>query len=303
MNAAVDQMPVPQPRPMPELGMHPGMPEDEYRKAPGANKSFLDDLAISPALAQWRRKHPDPQTDAMAVGSAFHCLVLEPEEFDKRFVRSEYPSFQSKEARAWRDAQEDKGLTILRSHSPTDDPIANPSQWDRAHAMAAAVRAHPTASILLEPTSIIPEVPVFWIDQFCPEYRRLCKAKLDAWNHAHQMIVDLKKVPVECAAESKFARKIHDYRYHVQAAFYTDGVREAIHEWPRAFVFVAVEEEPPYQIGIYTLPREWIEQGRRQYIRDLAVLSQCMDSGEWPSYSADIRELGMPGYAKFVPIS
>ncbi len=286
---------------MPALGPHPGMPEAEYRAAPGANKSFLDNLSISPALAYWRRRHPDPATAAMNLGSALHCLVLEPDAFSSRYVPSAHDSFQSNAAKAWRDSVESAGLTVLRTKS--SDPIADPSEWDRVHAMAAAVKAHPTASILLDPASVQTELPIFWIDQFCPEYRRLCKGKLDAWNDAHKVIVDLKKVPVEGAMQSVFSRKIHDYRYHVQAAFYTDGMREASGDWPRAFIFVVIEDAPPYQIGIYTLPREWIEQGRRQYIRDLAVLSACMDSGEWPAYPPDIRELAMPSYAKFVPIS
>lgn len=316
MNAVVEH--VTEGKVLPSLGVHPGMPEAEYRAAPGANKSFLDDIAISPALAQWRRRFPNPPTKAMRLGSALHCLVLEPNEFDNRYVaqpvdapkrpsarevNAKKPRPEVLDAAAWWHAFDEAAAGREMLSTDSDDPIRDPSEWDRVHMMAAAVRRHPTASILFAPEEVITELPVFWIDDFCPEYRRLCKGKLDAWNKAHEVIVDLKKVPVEGAAESVFARKVHDYRYHVQDAFYRDGMRVASGDWPRAFIFVAVEDMPPYQIGVYTLPRDWVEQGRRQYIRDLTVLSKCMDTGEWPSYPADIREMGMPGFAKFVPVA
>lgn len=281
---------------LPALGMRPGMTEAEYRAAPGANKSFLDDIAISPALARWRRMNPEPPTEAMAIGSAFHCLVLEPDRFEERYVASPFEDYTSKAAREWRADVREQGVTPLRAHS--DDPVRSPSEWDRVHRMRDAVMTHPYASALLldeGPT----ETPVFWID---PETNRLCKGLLDKWCAGHHLIADLKKVPVEKGGMSAWARKVHEYRYHVQAAFYLDGMRLNLMH-PRAFVFVVVEEEPPYQVALYTLPDEWLAQGRTQYQRDLVAYGRCLDSGEWPAYPAEIRECEMPGYARFATIT
>lgn len=283
----------------PALGLHVNMPDKDYRRAHGANKSMLDDLNISPALAHWRRLHPDPPTPAMNLGQALHTLVLEPHLFESRFVRSEYDTFQSKEAKQWRALQELAGLTVLRCKS--DNPVRDPSEWDRAHAMAEAVRNHPIAGTLFAdqgPT----ELSMFWIDQFVPGRRRLCKGRLDKWCEGHTVIADLKKVPIEGAAMSNFARKVNDYRYHVQAAYYLDGAHECGLR-PRAFVFVVVEEGPPYQVACYTLPLEWLHQGRQTYIRDLERYSECMESGDWPTYPDEVREIQQPGYTKFSKIS
>lgn len=277
-----------------ELGLHEGLSDVEYRRAPGANKSFLDDVNVSPAFARWRKHHPAPPTEAMNIGQALHTLVLEPHLFSQRFVRAKYEEFRTKEAREWRVEQESKGLTVLRIKS--DDPDRNPSEWDRVHSMADAVLAHPMAGPLFAdegPT----EATLFWVDKFAPGARRLCKARLDKWCTGHRVIADLKKVPIQGAGESNFARKVHEYRYHVQAAFYFDGAW-TLDLKPQAFIFVAVEEDPPYQVACYTLPDEWIRQGRQQYIRDLEVLSRCIDSAEWPSYPPEIRQLSQPPFAR-----
>ena len=280
------------------LGVHEGIPDKDYRSAPGINRSYLDNVAISPALALWRKLHPDPPTDAMNLGQALHTLVLEPHLFEERFVRSEFAAFTTKEAKDWRAAQT---KTILRSHSPSGDLARDPSEWDRALAMGHAVREHPIAGTLFKddgPT----ELSIVWIDQYMPTRRRLCKGRLDKWCSGHQIIADLKKTRIAHAAMSEFARSVHTYRYDVQAAYYTDGAMQCGLR-PRAFVFCVVEEDPPYQVACYTLPRVWLENGRRKYIRDLETLSECMESGDFQSYPSEVRELAMPKFAEYNPIS
>lgn len=281
---------------LPDLGIHEGMPDADYRAAPGVNKSYLDRLAVSPAWAQWCRAHPRPATDAMSIGSAVHCLALEPDAFADRFVRSPFPDFRSKESRQWREDQIAAGRTVLRGVS--DDPVRDPSEWDRVHSMVEALRAHPTIGVLLSDAGPT-EASVFWIDR---ETSRLCKARLDKWCAGHDVILDLKKVATEGAGASAFARHVHDYRYHVQAAFYADGAMRA-GLMPRAFVFAVVEDAPPYQCAAYVLPEEWRRIGRIQYQADLAIYSRCLESDDWPSYPPEIRELPMPAFAKFSRIT
>lgn len=52
------------------------------------SKSQLDMVALSPALLQWQKSAPvdTEKLKALDMGTALHCLLLEPEEFDKRFI-------------------------------------------------------------------------------------------------------------------------------------------------------------------------------------------------------------------------
>jgi hypothetical protein len=68
------------------------MTEQEYRALPGLSYSAMKDLAISP-LRFWFRhvnpeRIPEEPTPEMKLGSALHCAVLEPTEFDKRYARA-----------------------------------------------------------------------------------------------------------------------------------------------------------------------------------------------------------------------
>ncbi|EIH5818750.1 PD-(D/E)XK nuclease-like domain-containing protein, partial [Escherichia coli] len=52
------------------------------------SKSQLDDIADTPALYLWRKNAPvdTTKTKTLDLGTAFHCRVLEPEEFSNRFI-------------------------------------------------------------------------------------------------------------------------------------------------------------------------------------------------------------------------
>ena len=98
-----------------------------------------------------------------------------------------------------------------------------------------------------------------------------------------------------------FARSAVEYRYHVQAAFYWDGLVAC--GWvPQAFVFVCVETAPPYGVALYSVKPEDLDLGRAVYRRDLATYAECLRSGEWPGYPEEIRELELPGWARVVRV-
>lgn len=278
------------------LGIYDDLPDQEYRDAPGANKSGLDDIHRSPLHYITKKRNPMPPTPAMFVGRAFHSLVLEPDKFDQEFMKD--PGF-NKRTKAGREEyeqfmEENAGITLISTNSDPDKGIWGASDWDMIHRMRDSVMAHPIASILLQG---IPERSIWWVD---PTTGKLCKGRVDVYNDAHSINVDLKSTAD--ASYSGFAHSIHKFRYFVQDAFYTDGTR-AVGEKADQFIFVCVEKEPPYAVACYALEKEWVRIGREVYQRDLEVYKQCHESGEWPCYHVGARDQVIPGYAKFHPIS
>ena len=75
------------------------------------------------------------------------------------------------------------------------------------------------------------------------------------------ILLDVKTCPD--ASPTGFAKSIANYRYAVQAAFYSDGWTAATSQTVHAFVFAAVEKEYPFAAAAYILDDESIEQGRR----------------------------------------
>jgi hypothetical protein len=59
-----------------------------------------------------------------------------------------------------------------------------------------------------------------------------------------------------------------------------------------------VEKEPPYVCGLYTIPVDARLAGEMAYMRELAQLAECCESGEFPGYGGgDALELEFPRYA------
>lgn len=167
--------------------------------------------------------------------------------------------------------------------------ILNQDQWDQIHGMRDSVMDHLSASALLRAPGDA-EMSVYWND---PETGVLCRCRPDYWRHDN-VVVDLKTT--EDASPEGFARSIANWRYDVQAAFYTDGIKSATGRDVRAFVFIAVEKKPPYAVGVYVLDSASLELGRAQYRADLYVYAECVEDESWPGYSNRIETIELPAW-------
>jgi exodeoxyribonuclease VIII len=280
-----------------------GLPNALYHKGPGISKSGLDAIHRSPLYYKTLRDHPRPSTPTLEIGTAFHVAVLEPDLFAANYIPDPFPGSQSKAAKEARKELRSAGKIIVANDIDEESGIWGVGKYDAILKMAEAVRAHRTASILLDPQAGIPELSAYWVDQ---ETKKLCKARADFYNQAHEIIVDLKSTTN--AAMAEFAKSCASYRYHIQDAWYTDGFR-AVGARVRAFVFVAVEKDPPYGVACYRLDKGDQELGRSMYQNDLRVYQQCAEADTWPNYGWDdetpqgIRTLYLPKWAHSIGIN
>jgi exodeoxyribonuclease VIII len=65
----------------------------------------------------------------------------------------------------------------------------------------------------------------------------------------------------------------------------------------KAFVFIAVEKEPPYAVSLYSLDERSRELGTSQFRADLETLRHCLDADEWPCYGNGIKTLSLPAWS------
>ena len=267
-------------------GVFADIPDTEYHASPGISKHGLDLIARSPA----HYKHFSiEQTPALAFGSAFHAYVLEPLKFRRNFSVAIYDDFRTKVAREWKQAMIEQGVTII-------------SQQDfrTIEAMATVLRANENAARLLNLDHGRAENSAYWVDanrniwkHETPTFR-LCRCRPDFINDKLRVVVDLKTTL--CAGYSAFVRDTVKYRYHVQDAFYVDGLRQC-GERVDAFVFVCIEKAPPYGLGLYELSKPDRELGRQLYQRDLLRYHDCMTDKKWPGYDEEIRVVDLPPWA------
>ena len=251
----------------------------EYHARPEVSKSGLDLVHLSP-LHFWNRylnpnRVPEPPTAAMVIGSALHTRVLEPHLFDDEYAVAPQCDRRTKEGKViWADfEQEVAGKTLLKA----EDAL-------QINAMAEAVRRHPAARVLLNKSGKA-EQSYFWTDD---DSGIECKCRPDFHTDDRRIIVDVKTT--EDASPSKFLRSsVLQWRYHVQAAFYMQGVPEA-----EVFLFAVVEKKPPFAVAVYSLPAKLLERGLEEAKADLRTIAECRAADKWPSYSEEVQELQLP---------
>ncbi len=265
-------------------GIH-AVPDEVYhqRELGQVSASGLKLLARTPshyrawALGEMR----DLDDSALAFGKAAHAAVLEPEVFDASYAPERtFGDCRKRENKARRDAWRASvyGKAILSA----DDA-------QRIDGIRRSIAAHPLASALLRGGR--PEVAALWTDE---ETGLRCKGKADYWRPDLGVLVDLKTS--SDAMPDAFGRSAATYRYHVQAALYREGWRALGHAVDH-FIFVVVEKLPPYAVALFEMDAEAMETGRIIIRREMAVLAECVRTGEWPGYSARIEELKLPKWA------
>lgn len=267
-------------------GVIHGMDINDYHAiADAISKTGLDRIRRSPAhyyaLTIDPDRPPEKERAGQLEGQLAHCAILEPDEFYKRYAVG--PDV-SRATKAWKEFE--AGL------SPGVIGI-KPDQYAAAIHQQVSVHSLPDVAEAL--ATGWPEVSAFWTD---PETGVMCRCRPD-WVHPVDddsvILLDLKTY--SDASPADFARQVARKRYHVQAAYYSDGYAAASGKTVLAFIFVCVESEWPYAASATVLDELSIEQGRTEYREDLRAYAECLRTGKWPGYGAGIHTISLPNWA------
>ncbi|MGO0159997.1 PD-(D/E)XK nuclease-like domain-containing protein, partial [Salmonella enterica] len=264
-------------------GIYYDIPNEAYHAGPGVSKSQLDDIADTPAIYLWRKNAPvdTEKTKSLDTGTAFHCRVLEPEEFSKRFIIA--PEFNRRTS-----AGKEEEKTFLEECARTGITVLTAEEGRKIELMYQSVMALPLGQWLVESAGYA-ESSVYWED---PETEILCRCRPDKIIPEFHWIMDVKTT----ADIQRFRTAYYDYRYHVQDAFYSDGYRAQFGEIP-TFVFLVASttaECGRYPVEIFMMGEDAKLAGQREYRRNLQTLAECLNNDEWPA----IKTLSLPRRAK-----
>ncbi|EIB2615218.1 PD-(D/E)XK nuclease-like domain-containing protein, partial [Salmonella enterica] len=151
-------------------GIYYDIPNEAYHAGPGVSKSQLDDIADTPAIYLWRKNAPvdTEKTKSLDTGTAFHCRVLEPEEFSKRFIIA--PEFNRRTS-----AGKEEEKTFLEECARTGITVLTAEEGRKIELMYQSVMALPLGQWLVESAGYA-ESSVYWED---PETGILCRCRPD----------------------------------------------------------------------------------------------------------------------------
>jgi exodeoxyribonuclease VIII len=262
------------------------LPEGIYHARPEWSKSQWCILPDEPELFEGRyiRHLPDPwpvkPTAAMEFGTAIHGTLLQglPLKIIPPEVLSKSGSKAGGEWKQWAE-EHDGGQGWLKAQD------ADPYKW-----AIDSVMANKKARALLELPGLC-EHSIFWRHDNLDLYQR---ARIDKYCQVGGgLVVDLKTSTKPTPDSFPFA--CLDFKYHEQAASYSEGVEHVFGTMPEAFLFIVVGNVPPYACHVYQPDQEMMELGWTKTQEALQDLAARLKSGRWLREDRQyIQKLSLP---------
>lgn len=229
-----------------------------YDQIDAINWSTLKHILKSPRHYQSYLENPPPQTAAQRFGVAVHAALLEPDEYQKRYVRGPAADRRTK---AYKE--------FVEKFQHDDIEILTALEWDKIADMHQAF-----SEMIDDFTAFIWEGAE--VEQVLTgELDGVeCKGRADILTSDY--VWDLKTC--QDASTKIFAKDFHRYQYAAQLAFYADlaGKKKA--------GIIAIEKDSPYGVNVLTISDETLDHGRDLYKQALKTLKTCLDRNDWPAY-------------------
>jgi len=235
-----------------------------YRADPAFSASDLKIITKQNARALWHSKFnelapPKLPTPAMKFGTLFHAMTLEPEEFTAKFKVVE--DRRTKKGKEQALEAEKKGITVI---TPQDAALADN--------MMQSICSNSVAWELLDKGK---SEQSFWWSHSPTGLDLKCRC-----DKIHgDTVVDLKTTGEGGASPDMFTKTVANLNYHLQAAHYLQGTGAT------RFVFVVIEKVFPYNIGVYELDNEFLDNGYELQEQALLKVSEAVTSGKWLGYT------------------
>lgn len=200
------------------------MAAEEYHAMPEVGSSTVKKYSVAPYAVE----NKIAQTDAMKIGSAFHMFILEPELFGSHYVVDDLDLRRTA----------DKAKIIQYKNASLE--VLKPAQMQSISMMKEAIYTKSSYAKRLLSNGVAESVITFEIDGV------LCKCRPDYVTKIDDtyFCVDLKKISPKGGVLTKkeIESYIATYGCHIQAAFYTAGIKQALQDDKVVFVNIFVQE-------------------------------------------------------------
>lgn len=264
-------------------GVYDDLDNGTYHADPALSASGAKVILQAPAKFAYHREHPEAKEfkGIYDIGHAAHALVL----------GDSGPQLDVIDAPDWRK----KETQVARRESRLAGRIPLlPKELAKVEAMAEAVKKHETAHWLLSQPGTC-ERSLFWTDQ---DSGVSLRARLDYAPEVPiegRLLVPDYKTTNDASREG-FAKTARNFQYHVQHAFYEEGIRMTGLAERVGFVFIAQETEAPYLVQVHELDPYDALIGRHLMREAISTFKQCIETDTWPGYPGEVNVISFPPY-------
>lgn len=247
------------------------MPMREYAMSRGFNCTMAKHILKTPAHYKAAQAADWKTTPALTRGLALHCKLS-----NERHCLAVAPNVDRRTKvgkDAWREFELESAGKILVT-AEVDD---------QTEAMAEAIEAHPIVRECFADGHN--EVSVF------ADWQTRIKCRIDRLTDT--AIVDWKT----CSDITAIERAAAVYHYDMQAAWYRECVHAVTGKY-LPFVFVFVEDAPPYSVRVLEAGESMLERGMVDMRRAVETYMRCKETDDWPAWPAVVETLELPRWAQ-----
>ena len=261
------------------------LPAQAYHSDEAVGSSLIRKLQTSTPMHALAMLATPMASPAMALGTALHAAMLEPENYLAQAVVQpdiDKRTKAGKEEHATFAALNEGRCIITPDQAQQLDGmvIACLKDWRIKHALSACKKREVSA--------------------FGSIGGHKAKARLDAWN-GHGMVLDLKTTR-DLACD--FEKSIANFGYGLQAAWYREVLRSVFRSEGRlmpddfSFVFLVVETTYPHGTAVYRMSDEVMDCYSDRLVELQKQWWECVLKNEysgWPQ--TDVVDISLPAWA------
>lgn len=268
-------------------GIYTDLTNEEYHgHKDSISRTGLMDFSTSP-YTYWAKhinpnRPPKKNTPAMAFGSAFHTLILEPDKFDNEYVMKPEPVLLKNGGRELYDNYKN----IIAYLESSDKQVLDAKDWARLMLMKEKFMSNRAAVDLIKDARI--ENSFFWQDK---ESGLLLKCRPDILHD--NIIVDLKTC--DSASPREFQHSMVGYGNHIQGAMIRNAVDKLEGRRINNVINICIENKYPHNMGIYIIDEEALDEGENKYKQICLALKTAAEKDDWIDYG--IETMGLPKWA------
>jgi hypothetical protein len=242
----------------------------DYFAHPAISNSKLSWFKKSPAHFKYYQDTKTPDKPSYLIGSASHCILFEPDLFDKQYhvldeSKRPFPTenYLNRDNKKWKDQQyKDFG----------DKKIISTEEYTTIMQMMDQMHSNGFVKELL--SDCVFEKEIYWID---PNTGLECKKKVDGEGTYHRL--DYKTT--DNADPLKWQKKSWPYEYYRQAGFYDL-------DYHKEFYFIVQEKTAPFAVSVHKCTNDLLNYGKEEAIALLRKIKIHFDYDLWPGYESKV---------------
>ena len=197
-------------------------------------------------------------------------------------------NWYSKAEDAWFCGTHNKAVSDAAKPDKAD--YVSPDEAERIEKMVEAIRGHRAVKLLRQHGGC--EVSLIWDD----ECGIVAKARLDKHilgQDCPDTIADIKKAQTGALDEDSLQKSIRRWGYDIAAFWYKRGA-ETITGEPHNFLWIFIEDGPPFDVVVKAATAQYIELGRCKVFGITGGFTRYkhgLRTGEWPGTSDQIEAI------------